>query len=517
MRRVVLLAGCLLYSWSLIAQSEQQTISIDNIVLDHKAYISSTSTDDRKYMDVAFDTDRNSFYLLINRALYVIEPLNGVVTLADSLVVPDDVTMVEYSPYHSSLIIWDRGVGRVFLRDPEGQLIRIDNSFQHRNQFNHSPWIDPKDGKIYAFGGYGLFTHKSIITRFSPSTKEWELLPSLNDFHGPVAQSHAQVYTDFSRRQIYLRGNSAKLSDNRADLERNQALNAIWKFSLENRSWKRIAVLDEIAVVDLSPLVPNSLTNNSVDPNHPLLLFHNRDLIHQYDLIAVDTETGNFRNLSELNPGLKLTLPILGIFWSDVDQAYYVLSYRIMSNQNQMHIDLKRIKVHDYDELMSWINYSDNGSDVWSYMLILMVLLIPGVWVGRRWLNTTDVNAKPVKLEPISGIQVQYGSNGQLILHSEVAKTDEIPTMESKLLETLLAQLPQAGVFVKSDDIDHILLPDHPSPDYIRRNRNLTLERLETLLQSLYELPGETYILRRTNRNDKRKNEYRLNEKYIRG
>lgn len=517
MRLILVLCWSLVFVVNIHAQTGSHIISIENVILEQNGNISSNPVHDRKYMDLAFDTDKNRFYLLIDRALYEIDPHRREVSFLDSLPLPPDVTMIEYSPFHKGLLIWDRGVGRVFLRDSVGNVTRIDNSFEHKNQFGHGSWVDPLDGKLYAFGGYGLFTTKSIITRFSPKTKEWELFPAMNEFFGPIAQMHAHVFTDFNRRRIYLRGNADRISDMGNELSQIQLLNAIWRFTLDTRIWSRIAILDEITVSGASPLVPNSLTHNSVHPEHPLLLVMSYSQLNQQDLIGVDLDTGKHRFLSELNPALTLTFPILGTFWSDVDQSFYVLSFRVMSTQNRMDIDLKRIYVHDYPALLDWINESDLGVNPWAYIFVLAFMLIPGVWIGRRWFKSGESQPLVVTNEHIEGVSVMRGTDGQLILRSPTAETDEIPPMESKLLETLLAQILHTGVYVKSDDIDNILLPDHPSPDYIRRNRNLTLERLEALLQSMYELPDDKYILRRQNRVDKRKNEYRLNEKYIRG
>ena len=47
--------------------------------------------------------------------------------------------------------------------------------------------------------------------------------------------------------------------------------------------------------------------------------------------------------------------------------------------------------------------------------------------------------------------------------------------------------------YVLSDDIDAPLIPDHPSPDYIRRMRNITVIRLAEILPgSAVEITGQT-------------------------
>lgn len=48
---------------------------------------------------------------------------------------------------------------------------RIDNSFPQRNQYFASPFTF--NGEIHLFGGYGLFTHKNLVTKYNFKTAEW--------------------------------------------------------------------------------------------------------------------------------------------------------------------------------------------------------------------------------------------------------------------------------------------------------------------------------------------------------
>ena len=106
-------------------------------------------------------------------------------------------------------------------------------------------------------------------------------------------------------------------------------------------------------------------------------------------------------------------------------------------------------------------------------------------------------------------------SGGLIELKYQEVKIPLIPVMEQKLLELLLQDFSFQNKYTPSDIVDANLQPNNPSVDYIRRNRNLTLERLESLFQSLYELENDKYILRGVNQFDKRKSEYRLNHQYI--
>ncbi|MDC8001900.1 hypothetical protein POV26_12700 [Aequorivita todarodis] len=53
----------------------------------------------------------------------------------------------------------------------DNNFYRLDNSFPQRNQYFAAPFVFDKN--FYLFGGYGLFTHKNIITKYNFKIGEW--------------------------------------------------------------------------------------------------------------------------------------------------------------------------------------------------------------------------------------------------------------------------------------------------------------------------------------------------------
>jgi hypothetical protein len=84
--------------------------------------------------------------------------------------------------------------------------------------------------------------------------------------------------------------------------------------------------------------------------------------------------------------------------------------------------------------------------------------------------------------------------------------------LEGQLL-TLLAKAAQNGnPVVSSDTVDRVLIPNHPSPDFIRKIRNQTRKRLEESLQNIQPtFNSQPYILIDRDVLDKRKNNLQLN------
>ena len=62
-------------------------------------------------------------------------------------------------------------------------LVRLDRSYLHRNQFLGN--LFAYQNEIYFLGGYGLFTHKKILTKFDFENQEWYLVKT-NDINIPT-------------------------------------------------------------------------------------------------------------------------------------------------------------------------------------------------------------------------------------------------------------------------------------------------------------------------------------------
>jgi hypothetical protein len=129
----------------------------------------------------------------------------GEIRYRDFTELPSFVNQMQVHPATDELYFWDDSIGRVFVLPPNDTLRRIDNSFKHRNQYGHTGWLD-NQGRIHAFGGYGLFSFKSIITRFSPATGEWFLLQVEDETDMPAPQFSAVVVPDLARQEAYIFG-----------------------------------------------------------------------------------------------------------------------------------------------------------------------------------------------------------------------------------------------------------------------------------------------------------------------
>lgn len=150
-----------------------------------------------------------------------------------------------------------KGCGEVY-EFKNDSIIRIDNSFQHKNQFNSCSFVY-KD-EIYYFGGYGLFTFKNILTKFDFKTKEWELV-KYNDYKN-VPSPRSKAISFINGDNFYLiSGYSENQESDKVTGEDKQIFD-IWKLNLKTKVWKYLGDLKDKSIVSTLLDNSNSYQNN---------------------------------------------------------------------------------------------------------------------------------------------------------------------------------------------------------------------------------------------------------------
>ena len=65
--------------------------------------------------------------------------------------------------------------GGIVYQYVDGSIVRIDDSFAHRNQF--SGFFFSYKNELYLLGGYGYWSSKNVLTKFNFQTGSWDVLP----------------------------------------------------------------------------------------------------------------------------------------------------------------------------------------------------------------------------------------------------------------------------------------------------------------------------------------------------
>ncbi len=105
-------------------------------------------------------------------------------------------------------------------------LVRIDHSFQHRNQYGASTFV--YRDTLFMTGGYGFFVTKNITTYFDFATGGW----FLKHTHGPYPPDRCGAHTFQSRDKIYFWGGQERntLGDD--------TLQSLWSLDLISSTWR---------------------------------------------------------------------------------------------------------------------------------------------------------------------------------------------------------------------------------------------------------------------------------------
>jgi hypothetical protein len=497
------------------AQDRYSFLSFEEVYLADPDSLPTLSAQSHTYFpNISYSPELNRVYVLEDKTLFEID-LNSKQWLQNDLgTLPAEVPMTGYSAFHNSQLFWDYGVGRVFMLDSTKTVTRLDNSFNHRSQYRHLGWVDQETGSIYALGGYGLFENKTHLLRFIPSSGIWELVDYINPLNGPAMLNGRIAVHDYENQMLYVLSNNLTVMDrNTGKVSTDEA--AIWRYSISSRIWERIHLFEGLT----NAKIPNaiSLLLNTMHSSLPVFMFplHAEDIISN-PICVFHTENHFVRCFEENQLNKQLSFRVLTMFWSEYDQAYYFVGLKTKSYTQRQLIHIVKMTITDEEAFMLWLERDEQpwymASRLWmTFGLLSLGVVVFGVYYGRRNKGLSD----PTIHSQEHFISIIKKDEGEYAIVGSIRTIQGLPDVELKLLSMLVDSFTTPDLYLKSDDIDGSLLPNHPNQDYIRRLRNLTLERLEALFESSGG-KQENYILRRSTLADKRKNEYRLNDNYVR-
>lgn len=111
------------------------------------------------------------------------------------------------------------------------ELIRIDQSFEHKMQINSASFTF--DNRIFKFGGYGFWSARNFFTYFDLNSKEWEAYAPVQGHEIPPGLFDVNQFIN-GDQITYFNGVSINPFDN-LKFEKNQS---IWRFNLRSKTWE---------------------------------------------------------------------------------------------------------------------------------------------------------------------------------------------------------------------------------------------------------------------------------------
>lgn len=154
----------------------------------------------------------------------------------DFEIYPEEVRFV---PGTKEPLFLRHGGGIVYVfRD--SSIVRVDRSFQHRNQFGAAYFT--YKGKIFNYGGYGFFTHKEYMTEFSLLNPEWYIHTYSEKTRIPAGRSYCIYHLDKEKGRFFIAQGTTNTNPS-VHRKENKDHSDVWVLDLPTKKWKNLGFI----------------------------------------------------------------------------------------------------------------------------------------------------------------------------------------------------------------------------------------------------------------------------------
>ena len=323
---------------------------------------------------------------------------------------------VPLSEKGSPIFFVDRGCGWL-LELRNDSIVRIDQSFHHQNQYGGAYFMH--EGRPHVFGGYGLFTTKSIITQYDFSVGQWYLANEIQPHFSFTGSIHKK-YKD----QLYVLASSKGPRWNKH--------NHVYAYNFKRNKWKYLFSTKFLDTLNKStyPLIQE----NMVIHGHILYEFDfNEGKLEKYKL-RTDNWCKRIKRFNEC----------------------YVLLSTLTNHTSQTNRGL--IQIYSPNEFKNKFGvagfsmYRNNKSNkdnkqIWIWLILCFIGLII-VIIGCRYKKTTNKVA---------------------------VTTTQISSLVGELI---VFWLKKPSYVLELSEINDFVNYDEPSPDTLKKRRETLLKQL---------------------------------------
>ena len=353
----------------------------------------------------------------------------------------------------------------------DGKFTRVDNTYPHRNQHYGCPFLF--NDEFYLFGGYGLFTHKNIITKYNNTTGGWSQVQTYGD-ELPSPRFFAGCFKNNNKLYVF-----AGLEQNPKKFRKHKLVDdeIVWQLDMEEMRWSKAGTYNFDLIGEKSYI--------SFQTDDKLYLLD--DYIYELDLINNSFITYAFRE------------------WKDVRRIMYdsnenKVTYTYRRNKTSETYTIKSESLESFiGEKMSeekFMNKSSNAMYIGFGVFSLVIVLGFGKVVYKRR-KSKDRTAKVI-----------YNKKQKTFFYKRkmVSNLDE---NEFLVLEYLVQQ---NNTFAPLNKLNELLqMEETESFSTISKRRETTMATLIFKLSTLLQVPKENIIIEQRNPNDRRLKEVKLN------
>lgn len=341
----------------------------------------------------------------------------------------------------SSIYFIDNGCGWV-LEFRNDSIVRIDQSFHHQNQYGGAFFM--YEGRPFIFGGYGLFTTKSLLVGYNPMNSQW------------FAHSDKRPRVSFLNSLFQKRNDKVSFlcSEDDEPMHKNSSVHA---FDFKTKEW---IFLGKTLLFDTLNKVFKPYAKNQ-------FLIYN-DLIYQVDffngsLIEYRMSNDFYRRIHAFNNHIillstntihdtQINNGMLEVFSeSEFNNMFYKRSLPLYIEKNFIHKNVVSRYV--------------------VFILVFIVLLLLVLW----WLKS---RRKKMKL------------------------TGEGPTLT--VAELLTFWINKKDFTIELSEINDFVNYDSPSPDTLKKRRESLLKQFAMELSKKHNIAEDLIFITKVHPKDKR-------------
>lgn len=363
-----------------------------------------------------------------------------------------------------------KGIGEVY-ELVNDTLKRVDHSFKHENQFYHS--LFEHNNRIYAFGGYGLFTFKNILVYYDDASKQW--FEVITPIKPPVRRAQ---FFQYKNGVFYIFGGG--FLEGLHQISRYDC----WAYYFKTKQWKKIGDIN----LDFYRL---HLQSGAIYEHLPLDVFFNYPSIQ---LVDIQKNNVNQYENTKINH-IKFAL---------FDRAEkYLLLEKITANKMTLcTIALSTVQKSKIDSSNLFAIKISTPNLFWLFIPFLMVIALIYYRIKKR----------RKKISPHVPDKLVLRTKNNIIYMGNRALNSELTVLEFRILKKLI-ELNGKPIDILA--LNEFFEDENTSHAAQKKRRETTLKTLREKLAFLLNAPHESIVIETRDTADKRVKLFKLNTDFI--
>lgn len=436
---------------------------------------------------------------------------------------------VVYNPVAEQFIFWSSDGGSITIWSLNKKNLNLENYTSDQKLYRqHVGLVDPISGKVFAFGGREYGVDSGLLWALNTQDMEWEIVNIHSSSPQPPGRMYTSIVVSDSDRSVHLFG-GIRYKEGRMDVSKtNVELWDYWKYDLDKSQWspkKIFGLSDDNYHRKPGGTYRHRYINGLVDQKNDLIWFHfkgMRDVVHSLIVYDIRLEHGIHLPISMLGNEKK---PILRHFSLDPTTNELIVFWTPwVSEQNQSVVNVSIAKLPDADNIRTRIqenskrdqeaNEGHQGSllPVLSSqgLLILLSLGLASVIAYVYLRKIKSIFQLPPR-KKVPDLRITLNTTAAIYIN-EISLDTDLTKKDLNVLAWLCIQYKNRKPYQSTDKIEAFFFSDLNNSDFARKQRNITLKRINEVLSKFYSgyLHRDAWIIMRDAAYDKRKKEYAI-------